>query len=54
MQMEKCLKEPIYRIIKANATHESREILNGIMEELKHFHKDNNLADDITLVVIKT
>ena len=47
-------KEPIYRIIKANATHESREILKAIMEELKHFHKDTNLADDITLVVIKT
>jgi sigma-B regulation protein RsbU (phosphoserine phosphatase) len=47
-------KEPIYRIIKAKATHESREILNEIMEELKHFHQGNNLADDITLVVIKT
>ncbi len=47
-------KEPIYRIIKANATHESREILKAIMEELKHFHKDTNLADDITLVIIKT
>jgi serine phosphatase RsbU (regulator of sigma subunit) len=46
-------KEPIYDIIRKNSSLNANEILNAILESLKHFQQGAKIEDDITLVVIK-
>ena len=47
-------KEPIFDLMRKNADKTSNEILECIVEDLEHFQQGYSLADDITLVVIKT
>ena len=46
-------KEPIYDIIRKNSSLSAKEILNAMLESLKHFQQGAKIEDDITLVVIK-
>jgi serine phosphatase RsbU (regulator of sigma subunit) len=46
-------KKPIYDIIRKNSSLNANEILNAMLESLKHFQKGAKIEDDITLVVIK-
>jgi phosphoserine phosphatase RsbU/P len=47
-------KEPIYELMRRNAAKRSDQILESIVAELDRFQKGYSLADDVTLVVIKT
>jgi sigma-B regulation protein RsbU (phosphoserine phosphatase) len=47
-------KEPIYELIRRKAEMRSNQILESIVAELDRFQKGYRLADDVTLVVIKT
>jgi sigma-B regulation protein RsbU (phosphoserine phosphatase) len=46
-------KEPIYDMIRKNADKTSKQILEGIVNELEHFQRGDSLVDDVTLVVVK-
>ncbi len=46
-------KKPIYDIIRQNSSLTANEILDAMLESLKHFQKGAKIEDDITLVVIK-
>jgi serine phosphatase RsbU (regulator of sigma subunit) len=46
-------KKPIYDIIRKNSSLDANEILNAMLESLKHFQHGAKIEDDITLVVIK-
>ena len=49
-----CPKQPIYETIRKNADKPSNQILESIVDEIERFQKGYSLADDVTLVVIKT
>ncbi len=46
-------KEPIYDIIRKNASSSANEILNELFESLNGFIEGTKIEDDITVVVIK-
>ncbi|MGD9043168.1 MAG: SpoIIE family protein phosphatase [Desulfobacterales bacterium] len=46
-------KDRIYDIIRKNSSLSADEILNAMLESLKHFQQGAKIEDDITLVVIK-
>jgi serine phosphatase RsbU (regulator of sigma subunit) len=46
-------KKSIYDIIRKNSSLSANEILNAMLESLKHFQQGAKIEDDITLVVIK-
>jgi serine phosphatase RsbU (regulator of sigma subunit) len=46
-------KKPIYDLIRKNSSLNANEILNAMLESLKHFQQGAKIEDDITLVVIK-
>lgn len=46
-------KQPIYRLLKKNAHLTAKQILNSVIDDLFSFHDGSELADDVTLVVIK-
>jgi serine phosphatase RsbU (regulator of sigma subunit) len=46
-------KEPIYNIIRKNASSSANEILNALFESLNSFLEGTKIEDDITLVVVK-
>jgi sigma-B regulation protein RsbU (phosphoserine phosphatase) len=46
-------KEPIYEIIRANASASSKQLLDLIIEALEHFQEQHHRSDDITLVIVK-
>ena len=46
-------KNPICDIIRKNSSLSANEILNAVLESLKHFQQGAKIEDDITLVVIK-
>jgi hypothetical protein len=46
-------QEPIYDIIRKNASSSASDILNALFESLNGFLAGTKLEDDITLVVIK-
>ena len=45
--------DPVYRIIRQNASSSANEILDALFESLNCFLEGNRLEDDITLVVVK-
>ena len=47
-------KEPIYELIRKNASDSSNKILKSIVDELNRFQNRHNSTDDATIVVIKT
>ena len=46
-------KEPIYEIIRKNASASANEILNALFESLNSFLQGTKIEDDITIVVVK-
>jgi sigma-B regulation protein RsbU (phosphoserine phosphatase) len=46
-------KEPIYEIIRKNASSSANEILNAFFESLNSFLEGSKIEDDVTLVVVK-
>ena len=46
-------KEPIYDVIRKNASSSADEILNAFFESLNNFLEGAKLEDDVTLVVVK-
>ena len=46
-------KKPIYDLIRKNSSLSANEILDAMLESLKHFQQGAKIEDDITLVVIK-
>ena len=49
-----CPKQPIYETILKNSDKPSNQILESIVDEIERFQEGYSLADDVTLVVIKT
>jgi serine phosphatase RsbU (regulator of sigma subunit) len=45
--------EPVYDIIRKNASSSANEILNALFESLNSFLEGTKIEDDITLVVVK-
>ncbi len=46
-------KEPIYDVIRKNASSSANEILNALFESLNSFLEGTKIEDDVTLVVVK-
>jgi sigma-B regulation protein RsbU (phosphoserine phosphatase) len=46
-------KEPIYDVIRKNASSSADEILNAFFESLNSFLEGAKTEDDVTLVVVK-
>jgi sigma-B regulation protein RsbU (phosphoserine phosphatase) len=46
-------KEPIYDIVRRNASAGAEEISDRIFRALSHFKEDSKAQDDVTLVVMK-
>ena len=45
--------EPVYNIIRENASSSANEILDALFESLNRFLEGTKIEDDITLVVVK-
>jgi phosphoserine phosphatase RsbU/P len=46
-------REPIYEIVRGHRDARAKEILDLILDRLYHFQEGKDLADDVTLVVVK-